>query len=236
MIAADVMTRNVRTVPAGTTLLSAVRLMLDARVSGLPVVDDENRLLGIVTEGDLLRRFELGTEHQRSGWLKFLRGPGRAADDYVRSHARHVDDIMSLDPVVGAPDSKLNELVQLMEKHRIKRVPIVDGGKLVGIVSRADLLRELSRALLEAQVNPPTSDEAIRELLLAEIGKLGWAPRAGLTVAVENRVVKLSGVLDDDRERWALRVAAGNVPGVTDVVDEMVTIEPSTGQVISAGN
>ena len=235
MIAADVMTRNVRSVPAGTSLLAAIRLMLGSRISGLPVTDPAGRLVGVVTEGDLLRRSELGTEHKRAGWLNFLRGPGRAADDYVRSHARNVDDVMSVEPIVATSSTPLSELVQLMEKRRIKRVPIVDDGKLVGIVSRADMLRELAHALDEEQQNAPKSDAEIHARLMADINHLGWAPRAGLSIEVADRVVKLSGVLDDDRERWALRVVAENVPGVAKVIDELVTIEPSTGQVISAG-
>ncbi len=232
MKAADVMTKGVRAVPPGTTVRAAIRLMLDVHISGLPVVDSEGKLVGLVTEGDLLRRSELGTEKQRPGWLAFLRGPGRGAEGYVRSHARRVEDLMSIDVVSVDEDTPLEDVVQLMEKHRIKRVPVVRGDALVGIVSRADLLRPLLAALDAADAVPPCSDKDMLAAMQAEIARQGWAPKVGLDVSVTDGVVCLAGIIDDDRERWALRVAAENLPGVRGVRDELVTVEPTTGTVI----
>ncbi len=233
MKAADVMTKQVRAVPPGTAVRAAIRLMLDLHISGLPVVDSAGKLVGVVTEGDLLRRVELGTEKQRSGWLSFLRGPGRGAESYVRSHARRIEDLMTIDAVTVGEATPLDEVVQLMEKHRIKRVPVVRGDTLVGIISRADLLRPLLAALDADATEAPESDDAMLAAFKKVIAAEGWAPKIGLEISVTDAVVTLSGIIDDDRERWALRVIAENLPGVRGVKDELVTVETTTGTVIT---
>ena len=233
MNAADVMTRNILMVGCDTAIADAIRLMLDNHVSGLPVVDDGGRLVGILTEGDLLRRSETGTERQRPRWLEILMGPGRMAGDYVRTHGRKVDEIMTREPVSVAEDTALEEIVQIMERRRIKRVPVLRGEALIGIVSRADLLRALAQALDE-QPTATTGDDDIRERVLAELAKAAWAPRSGLTIAVKGGVVVLDGVILEEKEREALRVAAENVPGVKAVEDHLVWVEPVSGTVIDA--
>jgi CBS domain-containing protein len=232
MNAGEVMSRNPITVPAATGLAEALRLMLEHGVSGLPVVDDKAGLVGILTEGDLLRRAEIGTEEKRSRWIELLTMPGRLAGDYVRTHARHVGEVMTREVVSVAEDTPLAEVVRLMERHRIKRVPVVRDGALVGIVSRADLLRALARLLDEAPAGP-AGDEAIRRDVLAELEKAPWAPR-GLGVTVADGVVALDGVILDEKTRAALRVAAENVPGVKGVVDRLVWVEPVSGLVVDA--
>ena len=149
MNAADIMTRTILSAGPKTPVAEAIGLMLDNRVSGLPVIDEAGQLVGILTEGDLLRRGETGTERHRPRWLEILLGPGRLASDYVRTHGRKVEDIMTRDPVSVAPETPLDEIVELMERHRIKRVPVLEGEKLVGIVSRADFLRALAWRLEE---------------------------------------------------------------------------------------
>ena len=234
MNASDVMTREILSVGPDTTVVEAVRTMLDNRISGLPVIDAAGRLVGILTEGDLLRRGETGTERQRPRWLEILMGPGRLAGEYVRTHGRKVDGLMTRDVVSVTPDTPLKEVVELMERRRIKRVPVLDGDDApVGILSRADLLRALLGAL-EEKPAPTTSDEEIRERILGELAKAAWMPRDGLTITVENGVVDLNGVILDEKERGALRVAAENVPGVRAVEDHLVWVEPVSGTVIDA--
>ena len=140
----DVMTANVITVAPHAPILAALQLMLQHHISGLPVVDEKRNLVGIVTEGDFLRRAETGTERQRSRWFEFLIGPGALAGDYVHTHGRRVDEVMTGDVRTVADDAPLDVIVALMEKHRIKRIPVVRGGELVGIVSRANLLHALA--------------------------------------------------------------------------------------------
>src|SRR5271169_3392277 len=233
MKASDVMTRNIFSVRPDATVAEAIRTMLDKQISGLPVIDEAGRLVGILTEGDLLRRGETGTERQRPRWLEILMGPGRLAGEYVRTHGRKVDGIMTRDLVSVTPDTPLKEVVELMERRRIKRVPVLDGDVPVGIVSRADLLRALARAL-EEKPALATSDEEIRERILAELAKAAWASREGLTITVVNGVVDLNGVILDEKEREALRVAAENVAGVRAVEDHLVWVEPVSGTIIEA--
>lgn len=227
MNAADVMTRNPTTVRGDTPILDALGGMLERGVSGLPVLAGDGTLVGMLTEGDLLRRVETGTERQRPRWLEFLMGSGRLAEDYVRSHARRVTEVMSKDVVSVTPDTPLPDVVALMERHRIKRVPVVDGNTCVGIVSRADLLRALHRAL--AQQPTQASDNAIREHVLREIERGPFSANASLRVTVQGGVVTLEGVIFDERQRGALRVAAETAPGVREVRDLLTWVDPNIG-------
>jgi CBS domain-containing protein len=227
------MTRSVLSVRPNATVVEAIRMMLDNRISGLPVIDDSGRLVGILTEGDLLRRGETGTERHRPRWLEILMGPGRLAEEYVRTHGRKIGELMTRDPVSVAPGTPLKEIVELMERRRIKRVPVLDGEVTVGILSRADLLRGLAGAL-EAAPAAPSSDEEIRERILAELARTAWVPRDGIAITVENGIVDLNGVILDEHERAALRVAAENVPGVKAVEDHLVWVEPVSGTIIES--
>ena len=230
MKASDVMTRNVLTVGRETSVADAIRVMLDKNVSGLPVLDN-GKIVGIVTEGDLLRRSETGTAKHRPRWLEILMGPGRMAGEYVRTHGRKVEAIMTTDLVSVAGDTPLDEVVGLMERRRIKRVPVIEGDVLVGIVSRLDLLRALLRTI-EGQHSEDRGDDDIREQILAELAKAAWGPRDGLSISVKDGVVDLNGVILEEKEREALRVVAENVPGVRAVEDHLVWIEPVSGTVI----
>jgi len=230
MKASDVMTRNVLTVGRETSVAQAIRMMLDNHVSGLPVLGD-GKVVGILTEGDLLRRGETGTEKHRPRWLEILMGPGRMAGEYVRTHGRKVAEIMTTDLISVTEDTPLDEVVGLMERRRIKRVPVLDGDVLVGIVSRLDLLRALLRTI-EAERSEDRSDDDIREQILAELAKAAWVPRDGLSISVKDGVVHLNGVILEEKERTALRVVAANVPGVRAVEDHLVWVEPVSGTVI----
>jgi CBS domain-containing protein len=233
MNASDVMTRTIFSVRPEAAVAEAIRTMLDKQISGLPVIDEAGRLVGILTEGDLLRRGETGTERQRPRWLEILMGPGRLAGEYVRTHGRKVAGVMTRDIAGVTPDTPLKEVVELMERRRIKRVPVLDGDALVGILSRADLLRALADAL-EEKPAPSASDDEIRERVLAELARTSWVPRDGIAITVENGIVDLNGVILDENERGALRVAAENVPGVRAVEDHLVWVEPVSGTVIDA--
>jgi CBS domain-containing protein len=173
MKVSEVMTRRIISILPEASISDAVKLMLN-HISGLPVIDDKGKLVGILTEGDLLRRPEIGTERGRSRWLDALFGPGDAADAYVHSRSRKVKDVMTRDPVTVKESASLHEVVHLMERHNIKRLPVARAGKVVGIISRANLIRALAGL---HRVGPASerTDSAIRNRILAEIGKQDWA-------------------------------------------------------------
>ena len=233
MKACDVMTRNIVGIGRGAAVSEAIRLMLEKRISGLPVLDEAGKLVGILTEGDLLRRSETGTERHRPRWLEFLMGPGRIAGEYVRTHGRKVEEVMTRDVVSVTEDTPLDEVVELMERRRIKRVPVFGGGAMVGMLSRADLLRALARALDERPTTSHDDDEILRNIR-AELAKAAWVPRDGIGITVTNGVVDLDGVILDEKEREALRVLAENTPGVRAVSDRLVWVEPISGTVVDA--
>jgi CBS domain-containing protein len=220
------MTRNVISVEAHQSILQAARLMLENRISGLPVVDGAGKLIGIVTEGDFLRRGEIGTERQRPRWLEFLLGPGRLAQDYVHSSGRSVAEVMTPDPCAVTEDASLETVVELMERRHVKRLPVLREGRLVGVVSRADLMDALMERAHYAS-SPAADDATIRQRILDALASTRWAPN--VTIKVHDRIVELSGIITDERERQALVVAAENVAGVKQVHDHLVWVEPMSG-------
>jgi len=231
MQARDILQPRVVTVPDSATVETAVRLMLQHRVSGLPVVDAKARLVGMVTEGDFLRRAEIGTQKKHSRWVEFALGAGRLADEYRQTHTRHVRDVMTSDIISVDEAAEASDIVRLMEQHRIKRLPVLRGGELVGIISRADLLRAFAHASRPTSSAPQT-DVAIRDSIVAEIRKQSWGAGNNANVTVHEGVVELHGAVLDDRERLALRVMAENTPGVKKVEDHLVWVEPVSGLAI----
>lgn len=229
MNVADIMTRPVITATSKTTIAEAAGLMLQHRISGLPVLNANGELIGVVTEGDLLRRAETGTEPRHPRWLEFLIMPGRLAQEYTNAHARYVGEVMTTDVVSVTPQDSLTEVVRLMERHRVKRLPVVEAGRLVGIVSRANLVRAMLCNLSEPA---ELSDTAIRDRILEEIRQQPWGPRHSVDVRVTAGVVELSGTTTDDRERTALCVLAENTAGVKAVRHRLVWVEPLSGLVI----
>jgi CBS domain-containing protein len=233
MNAQDVMTRNVVSIGPDASIIEAVRTMLQHKISGLPVIDASGRLQGIITEGDFLRRAETGTQRKHPRWLEFLLGPGRLATEYVQASGRKVDEVMTPDVYTVTEDAPLEQVVHLMERHRVKRIPVVRGETVVGIVTRANLMRALASLALAEQ--PVTADDAaIRERLLTELTEQRWAPIGLIDVVVTNGVVKLKGALTDERQRQAVRIAAENIPGVKKVEDHLIWIEPNTGVIVEA--
>jgi CBS domain-containing protein len=231
MKAEDVMTRDVISIAPDATVLQAARLMLQHHISGLPVVDKDGKLVGVLSEGDFLRRRETRTEHKRSRWLEFLMGPGRIAAEYSHSHGSKVAEVMTTEVQTVDELTALEDIVDLMERKRIKRVPVVCGGQLVGIVTRSNLMHAMVSMARVAQ--PSAKDDVtIREKLLAEFQKEVWAPAAMTNVVVRDGVVELWGVIVDERQREAMKVAAENIPGVKAVNDHLVWVEPTSGMVI----
>lgn len=223
----DVMTRNVISVAADEMILKAVQLMLQNKISGLPVVDAEGKLVGIVTEGDFLRRGEIGTQRRRPKWLEFLVGPGRLADEYVHASGRRIGEVMTPDPCTVSEDDSLQTVVELMERRRIKRLPVMRKGRMVGIVSRANLMHALASLGRYTGAIAAGDDSTIRARILAAFAEAHWAPN--VNVVVHNGVAELSGIITDERERKGLIVATENVAGVKEVHDHLVWVEPMSG-------
>ena len=237
MKAADIMVRPVVSVTPETTVAEAAGLMLDHRISGLPVLDRDGRLVGIISEGDLLRRAETGTTRRGPRWLEFFSAPGRLAQDYAQAHARKVADVMTGTVVSIGPDAPIQEIVDLMERLRIKRLPVIDlgidpgidPGRLVGIVTRADLVRAFADKLPPSRRAVIVSDAEIRARIKEEIAKQPWVRSASIDVHVAHGEVELRGTVTEERARAALRVIAENVVGVRGVRHRLVWIEGSSG-------
>jgi CBS domain-containing protein len=233
MKASDIMTWPVVSVEPEATVRTAIIRMLKHHISALPVVTADGTLVGILSEGDLLRRSEIGTERRRSRWVEFLLGPGRLATDYAQTHATQVSEVMTADPVTVDESTPLHEIVSLMEKHRIKRVPVMRGGRMAGIVSRANLMQALA-TLVPTKSSTSRDDAAIRQALLAEMNRQPWAPTELINVIVQDGIASLWGTITDERQRDALRVLAENTPGVKGVRDHLVWVEPTSGMTFPA--
>jgi CBS domain-containing protein len=221
MKARDVMVSPVITVKPYSSVKEVAKTFLDKRISAVPVVDDHGKVVGIVSEGDLMHRAEAGTERHQSWWLRALTGDETLAADYVKAHARKVSDVMTHDVITVTPETPLHEIAVLFEKHSIKRVPIVNNGQLVGIVSRANLIQAV--ASTRKGLDIPLSDSTIRDKILAHLKATTWAHTSLLNITVNGGVVDLWGITMSDAERKAIRVAAESTPGVRAVNDNLVT-------------
>jgi len=219
MKARDVMVSPVITVTSHASVGDVAKVLLDRRISAVPVVDEKGKLVGIVSEGDLMHRAEAGTERQRPWWLRGFIGPDALAFDYIKAHARKVTDVMTREVVTASADTPLNEIATLMEKKAIKRVPIVQNGQPVGIVSRANLIQAVASARKGLDI--PASDADIRDKLLAHLKAQPWAHISLLNVTVSDGIVDLWGLTNSDTEKQAIRVAAESLPGVRAVNDNL---------------
>ena len=232
MRAHQIMTRPVITVTPETTIVEAANTMLQKHVSGLPVTDAAGKLVGIVSEGDFIRRSEIGTQRRRGRLLKFILGPGKAATDFVHEHGRKVAEIMTPQPLTITEDTALDEIVELMEKNNVKRLPVIRGDRIVGIVSRANLLQAV--ASLAREIPDPTADDDhIRNRVIDTIEKNDWCP-FGLSVIVRGGIVRLSGVITEERSRKAAVVAAENITGVTKVHDHLCWVDTMSGMYLNS--
>jgi CBS domain-containing protein len=223
----DVMTYGAIGLPDTATLAEAAETLLKARISAVLVHDAENALVGVLSEGDLMRRSELGADRKRPRWLEALLSGGRLAESYAHSHGRRIGEIMTRKLVTISEDAELSVAVDLMLRYGVKRLPALRGEAVVGIISRADLLKALVASLPKADGKHP--DAEIKAAIEAELDKLGWAPRASVRVEVQNGVVTFDGAITDERLRPGLKVIAENTPGVTEVHDRMCWIEPNSG-------
>lgn len=223
MKVSEVMTHRVVTVGSTATVADAATLMLKHGISGLPVVDRKGTLVGMVTEGDLLRRVELGTE-QRPGWLQIFTSNAKLADEYVHARGRSAGDVMSHDVVSIEPTAPLTEVVEKMERNRVKRLPVLEGGKLVGIVTRGNLVRALGASAPRTET-VQVDDRRLRDQVLAEFRRLPWGLKAELNVVVTDGVVHLWGAVNTPQEQAALRVAAEGITGVKSVADHTILAE-----------
>lgn len=226
MRAIDLMTPRVITIGTDATVSDAAKKMLENNISGMPVVDTAGKVVGIISEGDLLRRVELGTERHRSWWLRLLSGGTLPAEDFIKSHARKVTDVMTSHVTTVDENASPEEVVRLMETRRIKRVPVVRQGKLVGIISRANLLRALASVSQETAEATP-DDRVLKERVAAAVEELSWDARSHDAIVVRNGVVHLWGFISSESQRDAIRVAAESVPGVKGVENNIQVVNPA---------
>jgi CBS domain-containing protein len=218
MKAENLMKAPVITVAPCTPVGEIAALLRDRRISGVPVTA-QGEILGMISEGDLLRRYELGTDEVDTRWWQRLLDGDPAPAAYVRSHARRAEDIMTRPVISVMADTPIEEIVSLFETRRIRRVPVLRDGKLIGIVSRADLVQVLAARARREAARREASDDTIRQCLLTELARQPWWQRSASNVVVANGIVHYWGLLESEEERKAARVAAENVPGVRQVKD-----------------
>jgi len=218
MRAADIMTSSVVSVDSEMSIANVAKLLAEKRISAVPVVDAESHVVGIISEGDLLHRAEIGTERRGSWWLELLGSNRELANAYVKSHAKTVRDVMTKQVVTASEFTSLADIAGLLEAHRIKRVPVTRNNKLVGIVSRANLVQALASAGQSAAPGV-VDDRAIRDRLMTELSQQKWADTSPGNIVVRDGVVHLWGYALSESERQALRVAAENVAGVKSIQD-----------------
>lgn len=226
MRARQVMTRPVHTVPADASVYDAAQVLLNAGISAAPVVDADGKMLGIVSEADLMYRTEIGTVPGKSWLQRLLADDAAMARDYIRAHSHRVADVMTKNVVTADERTSLGDIAALMQRHRVKRVPILSKGRLVGVISRANLLQ----GLLAREPSPSeesASDDKLRSVVMAEFAKHGWSSSSQPTnVVVENGVAHLWGYVGSTTIKDAYRIAAENVSGVQRVENHMNILPP----------
>jgi CBS domain-containing protein len=227
MRAHQIMTKDVITVTPHTTIEEAAKIMLQTHISGLPVLNDAGRLVGIVSESDFLRRSEIGTGRKRPSWLQFILGAGKVASEFVRERGRKVEDVMTPDPITVDEETSLEDLVRLMEKNDIKRLPVMSGRTLKGIVTRSNLLQAVASMAHEIP-DPTADDDHIRDRIIRTVNQTDWRP-IGFEVTVRNGFVHLHGIITTDQARQATIVAAENTAGVKKVHDHLCFVDTWSG-------
>ena len=220
MKASEVMTKRVISIQPQVTIVQAIKLMLKNRVSGLPVIDENSKLVGIITEGDFLHRWEIGTELKRNAWLDAIFGPEESAHDYVHAHSMKVADLMSRQPITVDEDTSLDRVIDLMERHHIKRLPVLRKGKVVGIISRANLMRALA-SLHRSASKTTRNDQELRKRIVTDVKKQNWAYGSDIMVLVRGGVVDLCGTVSDPSQRAALRALVKEKSGVRKLYDHL---------------
>jgi CBS domain-containing protein len=229
MQASDVMTTGAATIRPDAPIEKAARLMLTHRISGLPVIDDAGKLVGMVTEGDLLRGPANGNGGERPGRLEMLLGSTKSDERRPLPTLANVADVMSRPPITASADTPVHEVVAILQRHGIKRVPVVKEGRVVGIVSRADLLRQLAR-LAEEMPSANAEDRALRQRVVDRLEREPRPAWASVNVLVRQGLVELRGATSDPDLRARLVAAAQAVPGVKSLDDRMVVVGPASGR------
>lgn len=224
MQAIDIMTRNVETVSPDTTVEDVARIFLRRHISAVPVVDDKGALLGIVSEGDLMRRSENDTERKSSWWLHLVTSPAERAREFIATHGHLARDVMSPEVITVAEDTPVSEIAEIIERHRIKRVPVLRDGEIVGIVSRANLLQGLVSLAPASEMQ--SDDRKIREALAGSLAEKLPGVTTFVSYVVKDGVVRLWGGVMSEQERDAVRVVAEGIPGVSQV-ENNVSVMPS---------
>jgi CBS-domain-containing membrane protein len=229
MKASDIMVTEVITVTPESDVPQVAALLLTNHISAAPVVDADGRLVGMVSEGDLLRRSEAGTARKQPWWLSILASRELLAGEFLREHSRRVGDLMTQEVVSAAPNTPVADIATLLERHRIKRVPIVENGRLVGIVSRANLIQALATFRQKVMEPQPVTDTELREKVVSRLRSEPWVRPNLVNVAVTDGTVDLWGIVDSTTEKQALRVAVEIVPGVKAVNDNVVVRPAAAG-------
>ena len=221
MRASDIMVSNVITTGPDASVQDVASLLLSNRISAVPVVGADGGILGIVSEGDLINRPDNATAHRKSWWLNVLASNDALAIEYIKTHSRRVSDVMTHDVITASPETPASEIAALLEKNGIKRVPIVNGRKLVGIVSRANLLQGLA-SLNDKAPQSSYDDSAIRDKIMRKLNNERWTRPALLTVTVQDGTVNLWGIVDSEVEKKAVSVLAEVTPGVRAINDNLI--------------
>lgn len=225
MKAHEIMSRSVVTVSPTTSVRDIAQMMAEKRISGIPVVAQDGSVVGMVSESDLIRRAEIGTVPERKWWLSFFGDPDALARQYRKTHGLKAGDVMSRPVVSVGEDADLSEIASILEKRNVKRLPVVRDGKLVGIISRADLVRALSQS--QPDIAPPMgSDTELERALMDKIRTQDWLDSTFLNVVVRNGVVELNGFIGSTEQRRALRVLIDELDGVHKVEDRLVVGSP----------
>jgi len=222
MNASDVMIHDVITVKPDDEVSDAIKLLSEYDISALPVVDDDGKLVGVLSEADLLHREEIGTEKQHPWWLEAVMPASKLAAEFAKSHGRRVEEVMTTDLVTATQDASLGEIAMLLERHRIKRIPIVDDGELIGMVSRSNLIQALASSQAQDADTEPVEDRKIRLDLLDRLADQKWTEFGERNVIVNDGIVHLWGLVSTEAEHKALLALAEEVPGVVSVSDEMI--------------
>jgi CBS domain-containing protein len=218
--AQDIMTRDVVTIAPNATVRDIASLLVAKRISAVPVISEDNDVVGIVTESDLLHREEIHTEHKRKWWLELFVDAETQAREFVKTHGLRAEQVMSRVVTAVAPDTDLAEVANILDAHKIRRVPVTDKGKLVGIISRADIVRALAQAKVPIPV-ASMENGVLQKVIQDEIKKQPWIDEVYLNAIVNNGVVELMGFVDTAEQQTALRVLVEGVPGVKEVADQV---------------
>tara|TARA_R110002074_G_scaffold60375_7_gene146413 strand:- start:2638 stop:3348 length:711 start_codon:yes stop_codon:yes gene_type:complete len=216
MQAQDIMTKNVISAAADTTVEQITGLMMKNHISAVPILDSAGAIIGLISEGDLMRRVEGSGSTNKSWWLSLFAGSDNTAQDFIAMRGRRAKDIMTRKVEVVAPDTPVWEIARLLEEKRIKRVPVVDNGKIVGIVSRGNLMQALATAPT-VTLDRSTSDRKKREIVLAALAQVPGLNPVHLNVVVEGGRVDVWGIAGSNAEEDAARVALDNIDGLGEV-------------------